>query len=188
MTSSKKEEKAKEILERADFWISNVDAKVSFIISFTGVFIGFIFASDSITKSIQQYIKALINMSFSDLKVVLSLIATILFIATLFFIVRAIILLIKSLVGRIDSNLYQQPGLETNSSIFWGTIALNDYATFKNSFDNTDEQRLNDLQSQAYINSLITKQKFENYNKGLKNLKIGIMLFMLFKLLTYFPI
>lgn len=188
MNLSEKQDKANKILEKANFWISNADAKVSFIISFTGVFLGFIFASDSITKSVQNYIKTISKMSFSDLKMILSLIATILFVIAIYFIAKAVYQLMKALQGRIDPNLYKQPGLETKSSIFWGTIALNDYATFKNSFNNPEEQQLNDIQSQAYINSLITKEKFENYNNGLKNLKKGIVVFVIFKLLTYFPL
>ncbi|GIX59953.1 MULTISPECIES: hypothetical protein [Bacillus cereus group] len=188
MNSSQKQEKASGILEKANFWISNVDAKVSFIVSFTGVFLGFIFASDSITKSVQNYLKTISEMSFNDLKMILSLVATILFVISIYFIAKAVYQLMKALKGRIDPELYKQSGLETKSSIFWGTIALKDYATFKNTFDQSEEQQLNDIQSQAYINSLITKEKFENYNDGLRNLQRGIVVFVIFKLLTYFPI
>lgn len=188
LNSSPKHDKATKILDKAIFWISNVDAKVSFIISFTGVFIGFIFASDSITKSIQNYIITISKISYSDLSVIFSLIALVLFILTIYFILKAVYLLMKAIQGRIDPELYKQTDLETDSSIFWGTIATKDYATFKSSFDISEEQQLNDIQSQAYINSLITKAKFENYNKGLENLRNGIILFVIFKVLTYFPI
>lgn len=188
MNSSQKQDKASKILEKANFWISNVDAKVSFIISFTGLFLSFIFVSDSITKSVQDYIKTINKMSFDDFKMIFSLIATILFAITIYFIAKAVFHLMKALQGRIDPDLYNQPGLETKSFIFWGTIASNDYSTFKNSFDNPEELQLNDIQSQAYINSLITKEKFKNYNNGLKNLTKGIVVFVIFKLLTYFPI
>lgn len=188
MNSPQKHEKASEILDKANFWISNVDAKVSFIISFTGIFLGFIFASDSITKSVQNYIATISKISFNDLKLVLSLIAIVLFIFTIYFIVSAVFHLMKALLGRINPKSYEQPNLETDSSIFWGTISSKDFATFKNSFENTEEQQLNDIQSQAYINSLITNEKFKNYNNGLKNLRNGIILFVVFKLITYFPI
>ncbi|MCA1057569.1 hypothetical protein LCL96_01395 [Rossellomorea aquimaris] len=189
MNSSQKQDKANKVFENAKFWISNADAKVSFIIGFTGVFLGFIFSSDSITKAVQNYIITISKMSFSDLELILSLIATILFVITIYYLVKAVHELMKALQGRIDPSIYKQPGLEINSNIFWGSIASNDYATFKRSFDNPeDEKELNDLQSQAYINSLITKTKFENYNSGLKYIQKAVVFFIIFKLLTYFPI
>lgn len=188
MSSSDKKDKAIMILESAKFWISNVDAKISFIISFTGIFLGFIFASDSITKSVQNYIETISKISFGELRMIFSLFTTILFITTIYFIVKAAYQLMKALRGRIDENHYNQAGLETPSSIYWKTIASIDYVTFKNSFDNPEEQQLNDIQSQAYINSIITKEKFDHYNNGLKNLQIGIIIFVIFKLLTYLPI
>lgn len=188
MNSPQKQDRAKSIFENANFWISNVDTKISFIIGFTGIFLGFLFSSDSISTSIENYIITLSNMTFNNLKFVFTLISIFLFILTLFFIIKAVYQLMEALQGRIDPNTYKQKDLEIKSSIFWGTIASMDYPTFKKTFDDSEEQQLNDIQSQAYINSLITKIKFEYYNKGIKNLKNGIVVFIIFKLLTYVPI
>lgn len=184
----KQHDRAKKILDNANFWISNVDSKVSFIISFAGVFLGFIFTSDSTTESVQKYISTVGEINMNDFRIILSFIAIVLFILTIYFISISVYQLLKALRGRIDPKNFEQPGMEMESSIFWGTISSKDYATFKKSFDTSDEQHLNDLQSQAYINSLITNEKFNNYNKGLNSLKNGIILFIIFKLITYIPL
>jgi hypothetical protein len=188
MEPSKKFNRAITILENVKFWLSNGDSKVSFIIGFTGVFLGFIFASDSITKSIQTYIKTIGNMSIKDMKMIISLIAALLFVISIFLIAKSVYHLLQALQAKVDPEVYQQPGLETNSSIFWGTIAKCDYSTFKKSFDDNEEKHLNDVQSQAYLNSVICKEKFDEYNNGLISLRRGILVFIIFKLLTYFPI
>jgi hypothetical protein len=185
---SKKESRSFGVLDKVNFWIGNGDAKVSFIIGFTGVFLGFIFASDSITESIQNYLKTILEMSISDIKTILSLAGTVLFIFAIYYIVRAVYFLLKALKAKIDPSVYSETGLETDSTIFWGTIAKSDYATFKQKVDTIqDNALLNDIYSQIYINSKITTEKFANYNSGLSCLTRGIIFFVIFKLLTYLP-
>lgn len=183
--SSSEKEKAEKILNNTNFWISNVDNKISFILGFTGVFLGFIFASDSITASIQNYITNLSEINVKELSFILSLIGIALFGFTIYYIIRAVHYFLEASHGRINPKKIKESGLETNSSIFWGTIASRNYKNFKKTFDETDEQELNDIKSQAYINSKIAKIKFVNYNSGIKKLKRSIIIFISFKLFTY---
>lgn len=188
MDQDKKEKIQNTTLDRINFWIGNGDAKVSFVVSFTGIFLGFIFASDSISASIKNYIKSIGAMELQDVKILLSALSLILFVVSIFFIMRAIYYFLKALQAQIKPSEYQQPNLETRSLLFWGTISQLDYATYKQRMDTAQDQDLaNDLQSQVYINSIITTRKFDMYNKGLKQLRNGIIVFVVFKFLTYFP-
>ncbi|MCC2414303.1 MULTISPECIES: Pycsar system effector family protein [Bacillus cereus group] len=188
MDSNKKEKLQNTTLDRINFWIGNGDAKVSFVVSFTGIFLGFIFASDSISTSVKNYIKSLGAMKLQDVKILLSALSLILFVVSIFFIMRAIYYFLMALQAQIKPSEYQQSNLETKSLLFWQTISQLDYATYKQKLNTVQDQALeNDLDSQVYINSIITTRKFDMYNKGLKQLRNGIIVFVIFKFLTYFP-
>lgn len=188
MDQDKKEKIQNTTLDRINFWTGNGDAKISFVVSFTGIFLGFIFASDSINTSITNYIKNVGTMNLHDLKILLSVLSLILFVIAIFFIMKAIYYFLQALQAQIKPSEYQQPNLETKSLLFWGTISKMDYSTYKQSMNDAQDQDLaNDLESQVYINSIITTRKFDMYNKGLKELRNGIIVFVVFKFLTYFP-
>jgi len=189
MDNQTKDEIAEKTIDRINFWLGNVDSKVSFVLSFAGIFLGFIFASDSITKSIEGYIKFIISNDLTLGKFIFSCIALLLFIASMVFMGISIYNLLGALKGRINPDTYSQANLETKSILFWGSIANStNYTAYKQKIDLlTDVNLSNDLKSQAYINSLICTKKFELYNKAINKLTWGIILFVLFKLLTYIP-
>ncbi|PFC27701.1 Pycsar system effector family protein [Bacillus thuringiensis] len=188
MNQDEKEKIQNTTLDRINFWIGNGDAKVSFVISFTGIFLGFIFASDSINASIKGYIKNIGATNPQIVKFLLSLLVLILFLVAIYFISSAIYYFLKALQAQITPSEYRQSGLETGSLLFWGSISSTDYATYKQRLDDVEASDLeNDLDSQVYINSIITTRKFAMYNEGLKQLRNGIILFVVFKFLTYFP-
>ena len=74
--------------------------------------------------------------------------------------------LILTLVARINSNIYQQPGLITNSVLFFGKISnRSSYQVFQNDILSIKkDDYLKDLLSQVYINSKIANEKYVNYN------------------------
>ncbi len=188
MNQDEKEKIQNTTLDRINFWIGNGDAKVSFVISFTGIFLGFIFASDSINASIKGYIKNISVANQQTAKLILSALVLILFIVAIYFISRAIYYFLKALQAKITPSEFRQSGLETKSLLFWGSISSTDYTAYKQQLDNVRAQDLeNDLDSQVYINSIITTRKFAMYNKGLTQLRNGIIVFVVFKFLTYFP-
>lgn len=189
MDNQTKDEIAEKTIDRINFWLGNVDSKVSFVLSFAGIFLGFIFASDSITKSIEEYIKFITSNDLTFGKFIFSCIALLLFIASMVFMGISIYNLLGALKGRINPDTYIQANLETKSILFWGSIANStNYTAYKQKMDSlTDVNLSNDLKSQAYINSLICSKKFELYNKAINKLTWGIILFVLFKLLTYIP-
>ncbi|GAB1804414.1 hypothetical protein [Priestia megaterium] len=189
MDNQTKDEIADKTIDRINFWLGNVDSKVSFVLSFAGIFLGFIFASDSITKSIEGYIKFIISNDLTLGKFIFSCIALLFFVASMVFMGISIYNLLGALKGRINPDIYSQANLETKSILFWGSIAKStNYTAYKQKVDSlTDVNLSNDLKSQVYINSLICSKKFELYNKAINKLTWGIILFVIFKLLTYIP-
>jgi hypothetical protein len=183
MDQEKKEMFLYKTLDRINFWIGNVDAKISFLLSLSGVILGFIFSSNSIEKTVKNYIKMIIE----DWKIILAIINIVLLFLSIFFIVKAILHFLNALKGRINPEVYKQPSLETESLLFWGSISkLGSYEEFNEKMTHaTDQKMINDLQSQVYINSIITTKKFELYNKGIKSLSIGFIFLVVFKIITY---
>lgn len=186
MEKSKIEEVLKETLDRIQFWIGNVDAKISFLLSLSGIILGFIFASETIDNIIKGYF----NLDVTGLRIWIAIINGIILIGSVFYISKAIIHFLIALKGRIDPKEYRQYKVEVKSLIFWRSIAdINQYVDYKKRVDSLDEETMiNDLQSQVYINSKITKEKFIIYNKGVRFLSVGIVLLIVFKIIGYIPI
>lgn len=87
--------------------------------------------------------------------------------------------LILTLVARIDANVFRQPGLITDSVLFFGSISNRaSYQIFQNDILSIKkEDYLKDLLSQIYINSKIANEKHVNYNEGIKWTIIGFIAF-----------
>lgn len=184
-TVKEKIENSKMIKEKIDTWISNCDSKVSFVLTFLGVVVTIIFTSDVGKKMFQ-------TLSFSDEKIhygnsFLQFLEFVLFILFLVFAVRSFYFSYHTLVARIDPKTYNENGLITDSNLFFTSISKKDFQTYKTNLENlTDEKFLQDLNSQIYINSKIAKEKFQNYNKSLKNTMYLFICFILFLLISSF--
>lgn len=186
MDNKKVDQVTNQTLERINFWIGNADSKISFILSFAGIFLGFIFASDSINESIKDLLKILGDNKSSARGFFLALVTLLSFIGSMTFIGISLYYLLGALKGRINLE-NNHHGFEDNSILFWGSISkFGNYTTYKQRLDSVQEDELfNDLASQVYINSLTCTKKFQLYNKGIDKLVWGIILFVVFKILTY---
>lgn len=100
--------------------------------------------------------------------------------SSVFMLCYGIVRLILTLVARIDANIYQQPGLITDSVLFFGKISDRaSYQVFQNDILSIKkDDYLKDLLSQVYINSKIANEKYVNYNKGIKWTIIGFIAFI----------
>jgi len=85
-----------------------------------------------------------------------------------------------TLKGRINVNIYKQNGLNTDSNIFFGTIATKTFDIFESEVNSEDEVKyLNDLNSQIFVAANIATEKFKHYNKSLfwMFVSLGVFLF-----------
>lgn len=163
-----------------NFWIDNIDSKVSIALGFTGVVLGFILSS----SLIQKYISILINPDLS--LTFFQVLNIIIYFISLIFLVIALVMFYQSLKAHTSSKNFK--GSTDNSLIFWGNIAEYDtFDNYKENMNNIDySNKDNDFLSQIYINSVIVKKKSDNYNRGLSTLIIGSLAYVLFVVIGMF--
>ncbi|WP_175987084.1 hypothetical protein [Bacillus sp. Marseille-Q1617] len=178
-----------ETLDRINFWIGNCDTKVSFSLAFAGILLGGFFSSSIITGSLNLLIKKLIRMYSINNYGEVGMVLLTSFVLAMFFFFMALTItyLFKALKGSIDSSVYKQPGLTTDSISFFGTIAGQSFDSYKQKvMTATLLEKQNDLLSQVYINSKICQNKFKLYNNGLRYLVISTLLFAILNLFFLF--
>lgn len=175
-TTDTKEDSFKR-LELVNFWISNIDNKISFILAFVGVFIGFV-----ISKGLPDIFKYISSIAIKDL-VTLNfgqVISIFMLVAMYLSAISCLILLLLALIGRIDSKVYKEHKLKTNSLLFFGSIANMNYSSYKEKCEKESKgQLINDINSQIYINSKICDHKFKLYNYSIKLLISSFIIFFI---------
>ena len=170
-----KDEKFKE-LERTDLWINNSDTKISYLFAVLGIVATIIFTNNSIIEIIKNSIKNLLKLDKQDIENILSIIVIITFINLLIFIVRSIYFLFKASTAKININ-----DINKGSILFFGSIASKTIEEFKEQINNKTEEELEeDIVEQIFINAKICNEKMKNYNKAIKNLKISMLIFIIF--------
>lgn len=175
-------DKSTKKLELINQWISNCDTKSSFILTFYGVVLTIIFTSNIGGEMISTF-------SFSKAKEVNceSFGNFILLLTTIAFFITSVITFYQiylTLKGRIDTKVYDQNGLKTNSNIFYGSIASKTFESFENESNNEEELAyLNDLNSQVFINANIACEKFKHYNKSVLWMFISLGIFLFYVIL-----
>ena len=165
-------------LELVNSWISNIDNKISFILGFVGIFIGFI-----ISKGTPNIFIDISNMAIKDILTLnFGQVFSILIIITMYLTsISCLILLIMALKGKVNSKIYKEHKLKTNSLLFFGSIAKMNYSEYKEKCER-DNQLINDINSQIYINSKICDYKFKLYNYSIKLLIISFIVFCICEL------
>lgn len=167
-------EEAKASLDRINSWINSCDSKAGTVLALIGVLLTIIFTNDGMAEmyNVLQNIVPPANL------------CTVLYIvflgSSVFMLCYGIARLILSLVARINTNIYKQPGLIIDSVLFFGKISNRpSYQTFQNNvLSMKKEDYLKDLLSQVYINSKIANEKHVNYDKGIKWTVIGFIAFI----------
>ena len=178
MQYEEKIENARYILNNTKEWINNVDIKISILIAFMGVILGYILI-DSNIDFIERIIMTINNNSISFSKIIKGLLVLLLYINTVFSIIK----LIYALKGKINIKEFKESGITLNSLVFYGSIAKYNYEEFNKKMENqTQQKNINDILSQAYINSKICTKKFKDYNTGLNMTMITIILLFIVKI------
>ena len=159
-------------LENINGWINNSDTKASIVLGLDGVMLSIIFTNDIFVSNYINIFKNVFkSINFSD----------ILYIG---FTIGSIVMLIFGLYKLIQVLV---PTLKINfnnskpSHIYFGSIAsFNSCSEFKFSIKKLSEEDIMDnLLNQVYINSLICNNKFNNFKTGLKHSLIGFVLIII---------
>ena len=174
-------------LERVINWVNNCDQKASILLTLLGVVVTIVCTSDVfdnfyniVIAPFLTYVRTGIGY-FSFYR---TLIAILSFISILS-IALSLIYLLATLSPKIDYDKLRKTESEMleKSNIFFGSIANTKYNDFNLSYESYFE----DLRSQVYVNSLICKNKFDNYAKALKWIFILFSsVFLSFLLISFF--
>ena len=149
-------ENAKYILDNIKEWINNVDIKISILIAFMGVVLGYILI-DSNIDFIERIVTTINNNSLSFSKIAKGLLVLLLYFNTIFSIIK----LIYALKGKINIKEFKESGVTLNSLVFYGSISKYNYEEFNKKIKNQTKQS----------NIKVEIRRWESYNKIIKNRK-----------------
>jgi len=168
---------ATQTLERNIAFVTNCDNKTSIVLAIIGVFLTIILTNDGL-NTIYEIVKTCVEMrTFCSIMYLLALGVAIV----------VMILGIYDLCGVLIAKTSETAeGLNiTNSRIFFtGINKHGNYEGYKEKFYEMSEQELLDeLIAQIYINSDIASQKYSKYNQGVKRTIVGFSLFVVILLI-----
>lgn len=153
------------LLERLDRlldWIKSCDTKASIGITGVGIFLTIFLSEQSLTGIKQIILAATREINFSNL------IYLLLILIAVISVIYGGFNLISVLVPRLNSYASKISGTRSNSFYYFGSIANNDYDSFKQKILNeSEDDEIEDLLSQIYINSKICDVKFRFYKTGI---------------------
>ena len=173
-------------LDRIIGWIGNSDSKSSIMLALVGILISILFTSDFILTSLQEMIKPVLTYYKTgfgkfDLSITVTLVV---FLAMSSYLIASLFYLLKSLTAKTDSNQTGDNNLKIESLIYFGSIQKRTFEEYKVAVSSeTETEKEEDVLSQIYINSKRCQEKFDNYNKSIRFLKIGIILLSIYIIL-----
>lgn len=154
-------------------WISNCDQKAGLILAATSVILPIVVSNSVFLEIIQKNVKNLCEiLNVYSLVFILTLALFIILLSACIF------YLFKCLEGKVDSSVFSEKELQTESLLFFQTIAKKSFRQYKTEIKQINKKKIfEDYLSQIYINSKICTVKFTNYNKGLKFFKwsLGVL-------------
>lgn len=179
-----KREEAYRTLDRINFWISNCDSKASFILAFLGIFFPLVLTNQVTIDSVKSAVHTVNNLTISS--GIVLLLSTVLLILMIYLLCEGLFYIINSLKASINTDTFSHnKGLSKVSIYFFGSIASRGFMEFVERIDKVSEEEvLNDLHSQVYINSCICNKKFIYYNKAVSSTRKALVVF-LFLVLIY---
>ena len=159
-------------------WISNCDQKAGLILAATSVILPIVVSNSVFLEIIQKNVKNLCEILNVGVEVIYSLVFILTLALFIILLSACIFYLFKCLEGKVDSSVFSEKELQTESLLFFQTIAKKSFRQYKTEIKQINKKKIfEDYLSQIYINSKICTVKFTNYNKGLKFLKwsLGVL-------------
>jgi len=170
-----KKEDAIDILDRTIGFVNNCDNKASAMLGVIGVLLTIFFSGKGV-EGVKDIIKIAVNGNKFC-----GVLYSIFLAASGIIFVFGIFKLIQVLFPKIDCDDLKQEEIECDSKIFFGDICKNaTYKQYKSKLQRcSEDEYLNDIISQIYLNSIICNKKFENYKIGVVAALIGFSSFLI---------
>lgn len=177
-------EDAYKTLERTIAFNNTCDSKATTILTVYGVLITVSLTSDGVTT-----IKTILKTSSSNLQIRNIIYLLILGASLLGFVIGTVYIMLV-LLSKTNCEEYSQDGLDLNSIIYFGNIADSEkninYLDYKKKvMQRTEDEMLNDIISQIYLNSKICNRKYKNYKKGFLISIISLFVFIMIWIIGY---
>lgn len=171
-----------QLLDRTTNWIASFDTKSSLLLTVIGISFSVLVSADTIDMAQESFTHAFYpkqdDHNFLDWLEVIMLSAFLILSA------KSLIHIYFTLKARMLKEKHRQEGLEVNSSLFFMDIADSSYLDFKRKLnDMPEEQYLNELESQIFINSWISAIKYRNYSASVRAFSYSILALVIFLLL-----
>lgn len=162
-------------LDRLLDWIKSCDTKSSIVIAGTGLFLTIFTSEHSFNM-----LKTILTKTF-DHMYFLKVLYIIFFSISLLFFVYGSYCLIRVLAPRLSKDLKGLEHTENDSLYYFESISTNTFLGFVNKVKTRNEDDdIQDILSQIYINSKICTLKYFHYSQGIKCVFIGMVGLLLF--------
>lgn len=171
----------KDNLDRVNSWLGNVDQKAGILLAIEGVMLTVTCTSEVVSEIASMIKKGFTDFSFCSSNTWIALFS----ILALLCIFISICLLTHVISATIDPKKFAKnnPNLVTNSMLHFVTVGLRSYEKFR-SEEQDDKQKINDIRSQVYMNSIICTRKFNSYKYALIAFKFMIVFTTITLILT----
>lgn len=174
-------------LDRIIGWVENCDTKASVLTALVGVFISVLFTSSFITDSLRKIVSPILFYwkTGSGYFCLFSTLKLMIFIGMAICFLFALSYLLKTLSAKTSSKQTIDNNVNSDSLIHYGSIQTKFFNEFKsNILAETEEDKFDDILSQIYINSKRCQEKFNDYNKSIIYIRVGVGLFILYTVLV----
>ena len=151
-------------LDRHLDWIKSCDTKASIVIAGAGIFLSIFTAEHSISMLNQIISRVIRNISFGNFIYLLGfLFCWGIFLYGAYCLIRVLVPMMKK-----DVIIFQH-GTYENSLYYFESADDKKYSEFKEKMlEETEEDEIEDLISQVYMNAKICSSKYKFYKKGIK--------------------
>lgn len=151
-------------LNRIIEWVKTCDNKATTLLSITALVLTILLAGDYIMTGMQTIISSAYDPNLTEPSTS-GIIAVICFVFSILLLLASLVCCILVVRAKISENQRKQSDIKTDSLIHFNHISELSYSQFKEALDTESEDDcIEDLKSQIYINASRCKEKFDTYN------------------------
>lgn len=151
-------------LNRIIEWVKTCDNKATTLLSITALVLTILLAGDYIMTGMQTILSSAFDPKMTEPSVC-GIVAVICFILSVLLLLASLVCCILVVRAKISENQRKQPNIKTDSLIHFHHISELSYNQYKEAMSSeSDEDYIEDLKSQIYINASRCTEKFNTYN------------------------
>lgn len=171
-------------IDRIIEWVKTCDNKATTLLSITALVLTILLSGDYIMTGMQTILSTVYDPNMTEPSIC-GILAVLSFITAVILLLLSLVCCILVVRAKVSENQRNQPSIKTDSLIHFNNIASLSYSQFVEAIDReTDEDYLEDLKSQIYINASRCTEKFKIYNNAVLLLCCAIPFAVLYIVFT----